>query len=64
MKVKRIAGALGAQIEGVDLRDVTDAAMKDIRAARLEHLVIFFRDQSLTPPEYMAFAKRVGKPIE
>jgi len=64
MKVKRIAGALGAEIEGVDLRDLTDARMKDIRAAWLEHLVIFFRDQSLTPPEYMAFAKRVGKPIE
>ena len=64
MRVKRIAGALGAEIEGVDLRDLTDARMKDIRAAWLEHLVVFFRDQSLTPPEYMAFAKRIGKPIE
>jgi taurine dioxygenase len=64
MKVKRIAGALGAEIEGVDLRDVTDALMKEIRAAWLEHLVIFFRDQSLTPAQYMAFAKRVGRPIE
>ena len=64
MKVRRIAGALGAEIEGVDLRDLTDARMKDIRAAWLEHLVVFFRDQALTPVEYMAFAKRVGKPIE
>ena len=64
MKVRRIAGALGAEIEGVDLRDVADARMKDIRAAWLEHLVVFFRDQVLSPAEYMAFAKRVGKPIE
>jgi alpha-ketoglutarate-dependent taurine dioxygenase len=64
MKVKRIAGALGAEIEGMDLRDLIDARMKDIRAAWLEHLVIFFRDQTLSPAQYMAFAKRVGKPIE
>jgi len=64
MKVKRIAGALGAEIEGIDLRDLTDARMKEIRTAWLEHLVIFFRDQSLAPPEYMAFARRVGRPIE
>jgi taurine dioxygenase len=64
MKVRRIAGALGAEIEGVDLRDMTDAQMREIRAAWLEHLVIFFRGQPLSPGEYMAFAKRVGKPIE
>jgi taurine dioxygenase len=64
MKVRRIAGALGAEIDGVDLRDLTDAQMKEIRAAWLEHLVIFFRKQTLTPPEYMAFAQRVGRPIE
>ena len=64
LKVRRIAGALGAEIEGVDLRDLTDAQMRDVRAAWLEHLVIFFRDQTLSAAEYMAFAKRVGKPIE
>jgi len=64
IKVRRIAGALGAEIDGVDLRDLTDAQMKEIRAAWLEHLVIFFRKQTLTPPEYMAFAQRVGRPIE
>ncbi|MFN2645666.1 MAG: TauD/TfdA dioxygenase family protein [Burkholderiales bacterium] len=62
--VKRIAGALGAEIGGVDLREPTDETLAAIRAAWLEHLVIFFRDQPLTPAQYMAFAKRIGRPIE
>jgi len=64
MKVRRIAGALGAEIGGVDLRSLTGDQVAEIRAAWLEHLVIFFRDQPLSPAEYMAFAKRIGKPIE
>ena len=64
MKVKRIAGALGAEIGGVDLRSPTDEQVAEIRAAWLEHLVIFFRDQPLSPAEYMAFARRIGRPIE
>jgi taurine dioxygenase len=62
MEVRRIAGALGAEILGVDLsRDVPAAA---IREALLEHQVIFFRDQSLTPAEFMAFARCMGNPVE
>jgi alpha-ketoglutarate-dependent taurine dioxygenase len=62
--VKRIAGALGAEIGGVDLRELTDEDVAAIRAAWLEHLVVFFRDQPLTPPQFMAFARRIGRPIE
>src|ERR1700704_4067893 len=62
MEVRRIAGALGAEITGVDLS--RDFPVQAIRAAFLEHLVIFFRDQALTPAELMAFAKRMGTPIE
>jgi taurine dioxygenase len=64
MKVKRIAGALGAEIGGVDLRSLSDDEVAEIRAAWLEHLVVFFRDQPLSPAEYLAFARRIGKPIE
>ena len=64
MKVKRIAGALGAEIGGVDLRSLTDGQVAEIRAAWLENLVIFFRDQPLSLSDYMAFARRIGKPIE
>ncbi len=64
MNVKKIAGALGAELSGVDLRSLTDQQVKEVRAAWLEHLVVFFRDQQLSPAEYMAFAKRIGQPIE
>ena len=36
----------------------------EIRQAFLDHLVVFFRDQKLTPPEQLAFAKRFGEPME
>jgi len=64
LTVKRIAGALGAEIGGVDLRELDDGTLAAIRAAWLEHLVIFFRDQPLAPAQYMAFAQRIGQPIE
>ena len=60
-----IAGALGAEITGVDLaRDIPDEIMREIRRAWLEHLVVFFRDQELTPAEFLAFARRIGEPVE
>jgi taurine dioxygenase len=62
MKVMRTAGALGAEILGVDLSK--DIPAEAIRAAFLEHQVIFFRDQYLTPAQFMAFARRMGRPIE
>src|SRR4051794_25916098 len=61
IEAKRIAGALGAEIEGVDLADdIDDATMAEIHAALLEHQVIFFRNQKLSPARQLAFAKRWG----
>ena len=60
IEVKPIAGALGAEIGGVDLRCVEEATFSEIKAAWLEHLVVFFRNQTLTPDEQIAFAKRFG----
>ena len=63
--IRRIAGALRAEITGIDLRAPIDAAlMANIRAAWLEHLVIFFREQALSTAEFLAFAKRIGEVIE
>jgi len=60
--VSRIAGTLGAEIAGVDLSDdLPDAVIDEIRAALLDHLVVFFRDQSLTPQRQLAFARRWGE---
>jgi len=64
MKVERIAGALGAEITGIDLRRLAEAELAEIRRTWLEHLVVFFRDQQLSAEEFMAFARRIGRPIE
>jgi taurine dioxygenase len=65
MEVRRLSGALGAEIHGVDLGEKqTEDAVAEIRRIFLEHLVIFFHDQTLTPTQFMAFARRMGKPVE
>ena len=65
IQLKRIAGALGAEVSGLDLaRPVSDQQAAALRAAWLEHLVLFFRDQPLMPAQYMAFARRIGQPVE
>jgi taurine dioxygenase len=65
MKVQRIAGAIGAEIHGVDLtQDLDDETVAAIRRVWLEHLVIFFRDQELSPARFLAFARRFGEPVE
>lgn len=60
IEVQPIAGALGAEIGGVDLRCLEEATFSEIKAAWLEHLVVFFRNQTLTPDEQIAFAKGFG----
>ena len=62
MEVRRISGALGAEILGVDLSG--DFPEREIRKAFLEHQVVFFRDQKLDPAQFMAFARAMGRPIE
>ncbi len=62
ISVTPIAGALGAELSGVDLsRPLSDAAIGEIRAALLGHHVIFFRDQHLTPEQHLAFGHRFGE---
>jgi taurine dioxygenase len=65
IEVHPVAGALGAEIRGVNVAAaLDDAVVAEIRHAFLDHLVIFFRDQKLTPPEQLAFSKRFGEPME
>jgi taurine dioxygenase len=65
LRVRRIAGALGAEIEGVDLRAPLNETLRGlIRQAFLDHQVIFFRDQDLSPQQFMDFAGAMGRPVE
>jgi taurine dioxygenase len=59
--VDPVAGALGAEISNVDLsQPLTDDLFGEIYTAFVRYQVIFFRDQDLTPDQYLAFAKRWG----
>src|SRR5256714_787417 len=60
IEVKPVAGALGAEISGVDLKHVDNETFSEIHAVWLEYLVVFFRNQKITPGEQIAFAKRFG----
>jgi taurine dioxygenase len=65
ISVTPIAGALGAEIGGVDLRrPLADDDVQAIRQALLDHLVIFFRNQDLTPDDFLRFAGAFGRPVE
>ena len=60
--VEPVAGALGAEISGVDVGgDLRDEVVNEIRAAFLEHRVVFFRDQQLSPAAQAAFGCRLGE---
>ncbi|KAK4499762.1 hypothetical protein PRZ48_007948 [Zasmidium cellare] len=61
-KVNRIAGSLGAEIRGLDVRHLDDAQIKQLHQAWLEHKVIFFRDQQLQPKEFLDFSAHFGRP--
>ncbi len=61
MQVRRVAGALGAEIMGVNLRD-PDLDFDAVYGAFLEHEVIFFRGAHLTEEEHLALGRRFGTP--
>src|SRR5690349_20742796 len=62
LDVRPIAGSLGAEIHGVDLRStVSDELLAAIKAALLEHLVVFFPGQHLAPAQHREFASRWGE---
>jgi len=63
--VRRIAGGCGAEIGGVDLSQPLGAdTVAVLRHAFLNHLVIFFRGQTLEPARFLAFARVFGTPVE
>ncbi len=61
IRLHPISGSLGAIIEGASLANLTDEVFAEIKRALLENLVIFFRDQPITPEQQIAFGKRFGE---
>ena len=60
--VRRLSGACGGEVSGLDLSaDLSDATIDELKAALDTHHVLFFRDQVLAPVAQAAFAARFGQ---
>ena len=60
MEAKLLSGALGAEIDGIDLKKVTSDNFKTINDLLLEHKVIFFRNQPINTDQHIALAEKFG----
>jgi taurine dioxygenase len=59
-KIVPTGATLGAEIQGADLRNISDADFTAIHRAWLDHLVILFRGQQFTDADLIAFSSRFG----
>ena len=64
IEVKKLGGSIGAVVSGVDLSvALSGEQVGQIRRAWLDNLVIFFRNEHLTSDQFLAFARRIGRPV-
>jgi len=63
MQVDQLTYSIGAELIGVKLADAIhdDGLFAEIRAALLQHRVLFLRDQDISRAEHVAFARRFGE---
>lgn len=62
MKIEKLTCHIGAEVSGIDLAEAarSDALFAEIRAALLEHKVLFLRGQEISRADHVAFASRFG----
>lgn len=58
IEVRKLTGGCGAEVLGVDVNALSNSQWTEVQRAFVEHGVIFFRDQNLTPEQHLAFARR------
>ncbi len=61
LRVRVIAGALGAELRGIDLEHLDDAGYQSLRGALREHQVVFLPDQNLSPEAHRDLGRRFGE---
>ena len=57
----RLAGAIGAEVRGVDLANPTPADIDGVKALLIEHHVLFFPDQRLDVDQHVALGRQFGE---
>lgn len=61
IRLDKLTPIIGAEISGVDLAGPSNRQMDEIHRALAENLVVFFRDQHLTPEQHLAFGRQFGE---
>ena len=61
INVKPLSGYVGVEIDGINLKKISEEQFVEIKMAFGEYGVIFFRNQSLLPQEEITFAEYWGK---
>ena len=61
INVKPLSGNIGAEIDGVNLKKITNEQFKEIKIVFGKYGVIFFRNQNLSPEEEIIFAELWGE---
>ncbi len=61
--VRRLAGALGAEVSGLRLADADEVDIAAVRRLLVEHMVLFFPQQNMSMDEHVAFGRPFG-PLE
>lgn len=60
-KVTHLTSHIGTEIEGLQLKDLTDAQRDELALLIAERSVVFFRDQDISPQEQKALGEHYGK---
>jgi taurine dioxygenase len=61
LQVMRVARALGAVVEGIDLsKDLEQSTIDRLSELLIEHQILFFREQPISPEAQARFAARFG----
>jgi len=65
--VEKLTPIIGAEISGVDIGKLvsddsrSNRQMDEIHRALADNLVIFFRDQHISPAQHLAFGRKFGR---
>lgn len=60
LQIRPLSEHVGVEASGVDLNALDETGMASLRDAVANHGILFVRDQSLTPEQHIAFARRWG----
>jgi taurine dioxygenase len=61
LDIRPLTAALGAEIHGLDIRNLDESVFDQVYQAYLDYSVLVFRDQELSEQEFADFGRRFGK---